>query len=100
MVKPKPPPPHKWRGIFKLLEEMGELTQVLGKLGPFPEGRHPDGGPDLRVRAEEEISDLLAAIRYFSEANHLDGEAIRLRAAEKYDRFKFWVLTGIQPDQP
>ena len=34
-----------WRGIHKLHEEMGELAQVLGKLGPYPGGIPADQEP-------------------------------------------------------
>ena len=55
----------QWRGIHKLTEEIGELGQVIGKLGEFPSGNHPDGGPQLRQRLEEELADVEAAILYF-----------------------------------
>lgn len=82
-----------WRGLFKLIEEMGELSQVLGKLGPFPYGNHPDGGPVLQQRLEEELADVQAAIIYFREQNKLSHLPERCDA--KLDKFRQWGLTGV-----
>lgn len=86
-----------YRGFFKLQEEMGELNQALGKLGPFPHGRHPDGGKDLRKRVEDELADVSAAITYFASKNGLtvshDRQVMKLRMFEE------WGLTGI-PMEP
>lgn len=86
-----------WRGIFKLQEELGELGQVLGKLGPFPSGDHPDGGPPLRQRLEDEIADVAAAISYFAHHGGLDADRMADRCDRKLALFEKWGLTGI-PD--
>lgn len=85
-----------WRGIHKLQEEMGELAQVLGKLGPFPEGEHPDGERPLKERCEDEIADVFAALGYFIVTNGLDYEKITERRDEKTAKFIEWGLTGIK----
>lgn len=85
-----------WRGIFKLQEEMGELAQVLGKLGPFPEGEHPDGERPLKERCEDEVADVMAVLTYFTKVNKLDFDRISKRADEKLAKFEKWKLTGIK----
>lgn len=86
----------KWLGIFKLMEEMGELIQVLGKLGPFPSGNHPDNNGDLVGRATLEIADVYAALDYFVAANGLDNKTIAMCRAQKLEKFRYWTLTGIR----
>lgn len=87
----------KWLGIFKVLEEMGELQQVLGKLGVFPSGNHPDGGGDLRVKLREECTDLMAALDYFMEIN--DVPLLVDRYDDKSDKFRRWGLDGVSSDE-
>lgn len=82
-----------YKGIFKLTEECGEVLQIIGKLGPFPHGRHPDGGEDLRVRLEKELADLQAAILYFQIENKLN--PMKGRREVKLANFKQWGMTGI-----
>lgn len=84
-----------WRGIGKLVEEMGEVAQLLGKLIPFPDGNHPDGKGQLRERLEDEIADLYAALDYFVSENKLDFAKISFRTDEKLNRFKNWHLSCI-----
>lgn len=84
-----------WRGLYKLQEEMGELGQVLGKMGPFPHGGHPDGGPPLCARAEAEIADVLAALDYFVRVNRLDAGLIAAMRNVKLEKFHKWKLTGV-----
>lgn len=90
--------PREWRGIFKLIEEMGEVQQVLGKIGPFPNEPHPDGLGNLDGRLEDELADLLAAIEYVIDQNVLDSVAINARAKRKLVTFRGWCLTGINTD--
>jgi NTP pyrophosphatase (non-canonical NTP hydrolase) len=87
-------------GGFKLMEEMGELTQALGKVGPFPAEPHPDGGPPLKDRIEQEMADVLAAINYYVEANGLSEQAIMERAGKKLALFRKWKLTGFDGTVP
>lgn len=81
-----------WPGAAKLLEESGELAQVLGKLIAFPDGKHPDGKKDLAVRLENEYADLQAAMLFFIDNNEerLDIAYIANRVSEKLARFQRW----------
>jgi len=92
-------PRYSKRGGHKVTEEAGELLQVLGKLGPFPSGAHPDGRGDLRGRLEEEIADVEAALAYFAVRNGLDLKKIQQRRLMKIARFNHWDLTGVPADQ-
>jgi NTP pyrophosphatase (non-canonical NTP hydrolase) len=87
----------RWKGIFKLTEECGELGQVLGKLGPFPGGEHPSG-EDLRRKLIEEIGDVKAALQYFIVLNlqQSEMEEINDRATAKFRQFIEWGLTGVK----
>lgn len=89
-----------YRGYFKVVEELGEVLQIMGKLGPYPQGLHPDGGEDLKIRLEQELADLQAALGYFIAKNDLQIDYRR----SKYKRglFEEWILTGIddQKERP
>lgn len=87
-----------FKGIFKLIEECGEVIQVAGKLGPFPQGDHPDGAGPLKERLEDELADLTAASRYVIETNGLDAVRMEARARAKLKRFQDWGLTGINSE--
>lgn len=84
-----------WLGIYKLTEECGEVIQIAGKLGPFPEGDHPDGKGPLKQRLEDELADLEAAIRYVKAQNNLDAGRMGERTNIKLSQFLQWGLTGI-----
>ena len=87
-----------WPGTSKLLEEMGELGQVLGKLiAVHGADQHWDG--DLRKRLVEEIGDVRAALRFFVEHCMSDEEARRVdeRAADKYHLFRRWHANPTRP---
>ncbi|MGZ8364784.1 MAG: hypothetical protein ACXWWG_00565 [Nitrospira sp.] len=88
-----------WQGLPKLVEEMGELQQVLGKLIPFPEGEHPDGAKHLKLRLEEELGHVLAAIEYLIIFNALDRGAIQAHGNLKLELYKHFGLTGV-PNPP
>lgn len=83
-------------GIHKLTEECGEVLQLLGKLGAFPQGEHPDGKGDLILRLEDELADLAAAIEYFTFVNKLNDNRIIERGCQKLKLFKEWGLSGIK----
>lgn len=80
-----------WPGTAKLVEEMGELQQVLGKLIAIGgETRHWSG--DLRQKLVEEIGDVHAALSFFEQHNMTQTErrAITVRAVTKMDTFCVW----------
>lgn len=80
-----------WPGTSKLIEEMGELHQVLGKLiATAGDTDHWSG--DLRQKLIEEIGDTTAAIAFFCEMNMTAVEdlSIRERQAEKLRLFHRW----------
>lgn len=83
-----------YKGIFKLIEECGEVLQIAGKLGPFPHERHPDGGEDLRERLQKELADLQAAILYVQMENKLN--PMKGRRELKLANFNQWGMTGIE----
>lgn len=87
-----------WRGIHKLNEECGELTQALGKLGQYPTTVHPDGKGNLQERVTDEIADVMAASIFFAEQNGLDQDYIAKRAQMKLDLFRSWDMQGIKVD--
>ena len=81
-----------WPGTSKLIEEMGELQQVLGKLmGTAGQAKHWDGS-DLRQRLIEEIADVTAALEFFTVHNlrTADNDVLNTRIREKYARFCEW----------
>lgn len=89
-------PDEQWKGIFKVVEEAGELLTVLGKMGAFPSGEHPDGKGNLVMRAMDEIADLNAAQSYFVQKNGLDAIYLEHRTQSKFKQFLQWGLTGLR----
>lgn len=80
-----------WPGLGKLVEECGEVTQVVGKLmGTGGDVQHWDGEAPLDVRLIEELGDLLAAIDFVIGANKLPAEAIAKRRTRKLELFQSW----------
>lgn len=78
-------------GYAKLIEECGELLQVLGKrLAYYHTEQHPDQGPPLYARMEDEIGDVIGACRFVIEANSLDAKSIEHRAGAKLSVFRLW----------
>jgi hypothetical protein len=85
-----------WPGTSKVLEEMGELSQVLGKLiGSHGEVEHYDGS-NLRDKLVEEIGDLRAALSFFQEFNMTPEEnnAVAERIGKKIVLFMKWQAEG------
>jgi hypothetical protein len=87
-----------WPGLAKLMEECGELTQVIGKLIAYPDSPHPDGS-DLPARLVEEMGDVLGALWFVTSVNgpqersgqHLAfWQQVESRATDKYARFRNW----------
>lgn len=88
-------PKYKFRGIFKLTEECGELLTDIGKLAVFPDVPHPDGKGLMKPRIQDELADVLAAVQYFIENNNFDKYYINDRKEEKLKKFRQWGLDGI-----
>lgn len=86
----------QYLGIGKVVEESGELLQILGKLIAFPNNEHPDGKGDLLIRASDEFADVKAANQYFVHVNGLDENYINKRSVTKFNQFMKWVLTGLK----
>jgi hypothetical protein len=81
-----------WPGLSKLLEEMGELQQVAGKLIAIRGNTDHWDGTDLRERFIEEMADVKAALEFFQGKNfsHADDRRIADRAREKFNTFVEW----------
>ena len=78
-------------GLAKLLEELGELSQVAAKkLAYFHTDEHPDGAGSLKARMEAEMGDVMGAIDFVTLTMDLDGRAIARRACEKLNTFQRW----------
>lgn len=91
-----------WPGVAKLIEETGELQQVLAKLVAFPHTPHPDG-TDLVERLQDELGDVVAAMDFLIDENDdLDADRIAARAAFKRRRFQYWHDggEGLPPGDP
>ncbi len=80
-------------GLAKLGEELGELMQVVGKkLAYYDTDVHPDGGPALSARLEEEMADVVAAIFLVKENLNLDDCRINERIEKKLALFRKWHI--------
>lgn len=85
-----------WPGLGKLVEEMGELNQVLGKLiGSEGKTNHFDG-TDLSIRLKEEIADVHAALIFFCNRNDISIDSIAGRSTHKHHQFCVWHEEGLQ----
>jgi NTP pyrophosphatase (non-canonical NTP hydrolase) len=78
-------------GLAKLVEELGELSQVAGKkMAYIHTDIHPDGAGSLQARLENEAGDVQAAILFVTENFSLDADRIARRTAEKLATFRAW----------
>lgn len=79
----------EWPGVSKLVEETGELQQVLGKLmGSRGDIDHWSG--NLRDKLHEELGDVLAACRFLIDHCDLDERTILNQFSTKYQVFTQW----------
>lgn len=87
---------HVWPGTSKLIEECGELVQVLAKLIMVGGGQDHFDGSNLYNRIEEELGDLEAAIIFFKNQNygHISNGAVRNRRFQKLAIFNMWHAEG------
>lgn len=90
----------QWPGVSKVVEEAGELLQVLGKLIGTGGATHYFDGADLKQRLEEEGADIVAALATLFELNtdRLDFDKIESRASRKVDVFKLWHEQRTTPE--
>jgi hypothetical protein len=87
-----------WPGTSKVIEEMGELQQVLGKLIAIAgDTKHWDG--DLRRKLVEELGDLSAALIFFKSENMTHDELLEIaeRAEKKLALFRQWHKDPTKP---
>lgn len=77
-------------GASKLIEEMGEVAQLLGKLIQTDGGADHWDGTDLHQRLHEELADLGAAMRFFT--LHGDFNLVKISECSdlKLARFEQW----------
>lgn len=79
------------KGLAKLAEECGELLQVIGKkLAYFDTDKHPDNGPPLSLRLEDEIADVMSACEFVIEIFDLNKNRILNRRSQKLKLFRSW----------
>ena len=89
-----------WPGTAKVLEEMSELGEILGKIiGTGGKTTHWDG-TDLRQRLLEEIADVKAALTFFGQADFTleERRSIETRAEMKLTLFWKWHLEQEVPE--
>lgn len=78
-------------GKAKIVEEAGEMLQIIGKILAFPyQDDHPDGKGSLKKRLEDELGDLLGSIRLVTALHGLDHARIHARSEEKFALFAHW----------
>jgi hypothetical protein len=82
-------------GFSKLIEELGELNQVIGQilargsqLGEFHNHK-------LATRLVEEMADTAAAIMLVIEGNKLNPKDFAIRRHNKYNTYRRWQAQGI-----
>lgn len=86
-----------WPGISKLIEEMGEVQQICGKLlGTRGNLRHWNV-PDLRVALEDELADLWAALTFVQKYAGLDQKRMADRVIAKLDKLIEWHTAEVKP---
>lgn len=84
----------RWPGISKLVEEMGEVGQILGKLMGTGGEREHWNVADLKSALEDELGDLSAAIDFVVAYCSLDRDAIHKRMMNKIRLFEHWHEQG------
>ena len=83
--------PLTMRGLAKLVEECGELSQIAAKkMTCMDSDWHWDGNGSLKDRLEDEIADVLAAVGVVSLNFGLDDSRMAERVARKMKLFMEW----------
>jgi NTP pyrophosphatase (non-canonical NTP hydrolase) len=80
----------RWQGMAKVMEEAGELIQVMAKIQG--RGGHLDETP-LMDKLIEEMGDLYAALSFFEAQNFTkrQSQAVDFRAIQKANKFADWA---------
>lgn len=93
MTKPYCIGSDEWNGLSKLIEELGELLQVCGKV-IGSEGSCDHWSGDLREKFIEECGDSQAALNFFIQNNFDSYEmtAINTRVFQKEAKFIEWNI--------
>lgn len=87
----------RYFGVAKVIEETGEINQLLGKLIACPDEPHWDGKGYVKDRLPDEIADGLASLIYFL-CNNYDDKVInkvKKRMNSKLKKYNKWELSGI-----
>lgn len=82
----------RWPGTSKLIEEIGELGQVLGKLIAVEGDAEHHWSGNLRLKLVDELADVVAAARFFT-AENMTAEEVRFiaeRVEHKLATFRKW----------
>lgn len=79
-----------WKVLDKTAEECGELVVELMKLRAFPDGKHPGRRRSVILSTEDELADVMNAIEFFIDFNHLDRARIERRMKTKRKKFEKW----------
>jgi NTP pyrophosphatase (non-canonical NTP hydrolase) len=82
-----------WPGLAKLMEECGEVVQVIGKIvGTGGTMEFRDGQHISRDRLVEEMADLRAALDFVADRalSVYEREAMRQRRNAKRELFELW----------
>lgn len=80
-----------WPGLSKLIEELGELGQVLGKLiATNGDVEHWDGHERLDGRLADEMGDVYAALQFVLDHCPVDSYRVVERCRIKGRRFDQW----------
>jgi NTP pyrophosphatase (non-canonical NTP hydrolase) len=94
-----------WPGLAKLMEECGEVIQVLAKLVAAGSLDHtwtetdgtPRGWGDLSGALHEELGDLQAALNFFITLNdEVDSDRIIGRSSHKFSTFCRWHAESLK----
>jgi NTP pyrophosphatase (non-canonical NTP hydrolase) len=80
----------EWPGISKLVEECGEVVQIVGKLIQTRGKTKHWNVPDLKAALEDELSDVWAALTFVQKHCDLDANRMADRIVQKLDLFEKW----------
>lgn len=86
----------EWPGVSKILEEIGELGQVLGKLMQS-RGKFGHWSGNLSNGIHDEIADVIAACSFVIKFCKLDNTRIAARVAAKLELFERWHREDNEP---